>query len=306
MTPDTYTISEKMLDVGDGHTLYVHDWGNPNAAQTIVFLHGGPGVGCSDSHKAFFDGTRDHVIFFDQRGSGKSLPAGRLEANTTDHLVEDIKTILKQFNLQSVVLFGGSWGSFLALAYALKYPADVKAMVLRGIFTGRQSEIDHIDKGAFRAFYPEVWDAFVKRTPSEHQHDPASYHGPRAIGTDQAAAKESAYAYSELESSIMCLDDRRQAEDFSTFKPEATQIEVHYLVNHCFVDNDYIMKHASQLRMPVWLVQGRYDMVCPPITAYELHQVLPNCKLTITVSGHAGSERGNFDALRSIVAAVNS
>jgi proline iminopeptidase len=301
MKPDTYTISEEMLAVGDGHTLYVQEWGKQNAKQTFLFLHGGPGSGCNDGHKALFNGSRDHVVFFDQRGAGRSIPAGSLVANTTEHLVQDIQTILDHFALNQVVIVGDSWGSTLALAYALAHPERVSAMVLRGIFTGTKREIDYLNKGAFRIFFPEVWEAFVARTPEAYREDPAAYHTPRATGDDQAAVAEAAYAYSELESSVSMLDDRRTAGDRATFNPNGSRIEIHYLQNQCFIEDEYILSNAHRLLMPVWIVQGRYDMVCPPITAYELDRVLPTSELIFTISGHSGNDRGNQDIIKTII-----
>jgi proline iminopeptidase len=301
MTPDSYTIREQMLSVGDGHELYVHEWGNKQANHTFLFLHGGPGSGCNDSHKALFDGERDHVIFFDQRGAGKSVPGGSFTANTTNHLIGDIELILEACKVRQATLVGGSWGACLALAYGLAHPERVTAMVLRGIFTGSQTEIDYLDKGTFRLFYPEVWDAFLARTPKARRADPTAYHISRATTQDTAAATDGAYAYSELEGSIISLDDRHKPADRATFNPNNTRIETHYTKNGCFMEDRYILKNAHKLQMPVWLVQGRYDMVCPPVTAYELHRSLPNSELIFTVSGHAGSDRGNFDTMRSVI-----
>src|SRR5258708_10643681 len=147
MTPDKFTVKEQMLPVGDGHTLYVHEWRNPTSGRTFVFLHCGPGSGCNDGHKGLFDGSRDRVIFFDQRCAGKSTPAGSLVANTTQHLVSDIEQIRKTLHLDAFTIVGGSWGSLLALAYALEHPTQVSAMVLRGIFTGSEAEDDYLYKG---------------------------------------------------------------------------------------------------------------------------------------------------------------
>ena len=304
MTPDEYTIKEYALGVSGGHKLYVHDWGNTHAKQTFLFLHGGPGGGCVDAYKAFFDGTRDHVIFFDQRGCGKSTPRGRIEHNTTQDLIGDIELILEKHSLKKVIVFGGSWGSTLALAYALAHPEHVAAMIIRGIFTSRQFEIDHLDKGIFRNFFPDVWDAYLARTPEQYRDDPTAYHNARAVGNDAKAAFESSYALGEFEGSVSSLEDRHKPADLKTFDPVPARIEAHYIQNHCFMEENHIMDNAHKLTMPVWIVQGRYDMVCPPITAYELHKRLPKSNLVLTQSGHSGNDHGNFDALRATVAAL--
>ncbi len=301
MTPDIYTISETMLGVGDEHQLYVQDWGNKAAETTFIFLHGGPGSGCNDGHKLHFNPLKNRVVFFDQRGSGKSIPAGELEANTTAHLVQDIETITKKLKLKNFILVGGSWGSTLALAYGLEHPNKVQAMILRGIFTGSQSEIDFMDKGEFRSFYPDVWDTFAQSVPEEYRDNPAEYHRPRALGKNKKAAKKSAYAYEQLESGIMRLDDRFKASDFEEFDPNGTLIEILYLQNRCFLPDNYILQNAHKLAMPIWLVQGRYDVVCPPITAYNLNKALPDSQLIWTLAGHGGGERENFDVTKTII-----
>ena len=300
MKPDKYTNKQFFLDVGDGHSLYVQDWGNPKA-MPILFLHGGPGSGTSDTHKQLFEPLTQRVIFFDQRGSGQSLPIGSLKNNTTQDLVEDIEAIAKKLKLNKFVITGGSWGSCLALAYSLKYPKRVEALVLRGIFTGSQKEIDFLDKGEFKSFYPDVWDRYVKTVPKEFKSSPGDYHIAKAFGQDESAAKKSIYAYSELEGSLIGLDDRHTPQDFNDFDPTSTKVEMHYLVNKCFMPDRFILDNASKIKAPTWLVQGRYDMVCPPFAAYELNQKLPNSQLTWAKAGHSGNDRSNFDAVKTIL-----
>lgn len=306
MQKDSYTLEERMIDVGDTHQLYTQLWGSPTATETIVFLHGGPGSGCNDGHKLLFDPTSQRVLFFDQRGAGKSLPKGLLENNTTDALVNDITTITSNYGIVSFAITGGSWGSCLALVYGLKHPDKVTRMVLRGIFTGRQSEIDFIDKGHFKTFFPEVWERFVASVPAEAASEPAAYHQARIFNNDEPA-RAAGLAYSELEGSISTLDDRAALPsriDPATFDPTASTIETRYLVNNCFLPEGYIIENANKLTMPIALVQGRYDMVCPPYTAYELHKALPNSSLTWTIAGHSGSDRANFDAVKILLADI--
>ena len=294
-----------MIDVGGEHQLYTQLWGNPDAKQTIIFLHGGPGSGCSDGQKGLFDPVRHKVLFFDQRGAGNSLPKGSLEANNTDELVDDISKVADAYGIKKFVLTGGSWGSTLALAYALENPQRVTRMVLRGIFTGRQSEIDFLDKGQMRSFFPDVWDRFVATVPPEFADSPTSYHQQHMFGNDKTATK-AALAYSDFEGSLVTLDDRlAPPTDPKTFDPSGQIIEIHYLVNHCFMPDGYIIKNAAKLTMPIALVQGRYDMVCPPTTAYELHKVLPNSQLYWTVAGHSWKERANYDAVRTLLAEID-
>lgn len=304
MTNDAFTIQECMLPVGEGHELYVHEWGNKTAAKTFLFLHGGPGSGCSDSHKTYFDGTRDHVIFFDQRGAGNSTPHGSLVANTTQDLVEDIEKILAKFNLEQVVTVGGSWGTTLSLAYAVAHPEKVTAMVLRGLFTGAQAEIDFMHDGTFRWFFPDAWEAFVNTVPAAYRNNPSAYHAARALGDDAEAAVDSTYAYRELEGSISTLDDRHAPVLREDFQPYGGQIEIHYLVNHCFMEDRYLMDRLHTLTMPVWIINGRYDNVCPPSIAFEAHRLLPNSELIYTIAGHSANDRGNFDAVRAVISSL--
>ena len=157
MTPDKYTLQERFVDVGNEHQLYVQDWGNPKAKNIFVFLHGGPGGSVKDNHRLLFNPDKQRVIFFDQRGCGHSTPFGSIEHNTTGYLVEDVEKILVTLDIKSCILVGGSWGSCLALAYALKYPKRVKAMAIRGIFTGSEAELQFIEKGQFQNFFPDTW-----------------------------------------------------------------------------------------------------------------------------------------------------
>lgn len=300
MTPDKYTNQELFVEVSNGHELYVQDWGNKDAKKVIFLLHGGPGSGCKDSHKGQFDPTRQRVIFHDQRGSGRSLPTGSLEHNTTAKSVTDISKIADKLNIEKFILAGGSWGSTLALAYALDYPQRVQAMVLWGIFTSTQAEIDWLDKGRFETFYPDAWQAYLEQTPKAHRHNPSAYHFKQVLEGNEAAAKRSGYTYSSLEYAVLSLDDRFTPESFDDFDPAAIRIEIQYLANNCFMPERHILDNAHKLTMPVYLVQGRYDMVCPPATAYELHKQLPNSELIFTISGHR-SEREAWNIKRTLL-----
>jgi len=286
MTPDGYTNEELMLDVGDGHTLYVHDWGRKDAAKPILVLHGGPGWSNSNRKKGQFDPETQRVIFFDQRGGGRSLPLGSLEKNTTDHMITDIDAILDHFGIEKIILCGGSWGSALAFYYGIVRPERVAAMLLDGVYTGSRQENDWLDKGEFQTFFPDAWQKYLDATPEEHRGDPSAYHFARILGNDANAAKESAYAYMSLENAAISLDDRRMALDYETFDPVPVKVEVHYLQNECFVPDRYVFDNAAKLKMPIYMVQGRYDMVCPPRTAYELSKLLPSAELIWTTSGH--------------------
>lgn len=305
MQRDEYTLQEINLAVGEGHKLNVVEWGNKASHTKIIFLHGGPGGSVKDKHKSAFNPELHHVIFFDQRGSGKSTPYGSLEDNTTEHLIGDISKIADHFNFDHFYLHGSSWGSALALAYALEHPKRVKGLIIGGVYTGSQAENDWIDKGFFKPFYPDVWDAYLERTPEEYRDNPSAYHFDKILNGNAEESKLSSYAYSHLEGDVIKLDDRLIPGNFEEYDPTSTQIEVHYTSQTCFMMDRHILDNAHKLTMPVWIVQGRYDMVCPPITAYELHSKIPNSKLYWTISGHAG-EHENENIFRSILAELAS
>ncbi len=300
MSPDEYTIQETHVEVGDGHQLYVQDWGNKGATMPVLSLHGGPGTPCTDSHKDYFDGSRQRAIFFDQRGAGRSTPYGSLENNTTQHLVEDIAKILDSLEIDKVVLMGGSWGSCLALVFAITHPERVEALVLYGVLTGRQQEMDWLNQGGYRTFYPDVWQAYLAKTPAEYRADPTAYHFEQILGSDETASQASAYAYNVLDSAVMKLDDRFKPGPVDDFDPVPTRIQAHYFTNSHFLPDDHVMGNAHTLTMPVYVVQGRYDMVCPPFTAYDLASKLPKAELIWAISGHA-PERESANVLRSIL-----
>ena len=286
MNKDTYTISEIHLQVDDHHTLYVQEWGNPKGLP-IIYLHGGPGGQVKDKHKNLFDPELHRVVFFDQRGCGQSMPLGSIEKNTTPDLIGDISKIADHFKIDTFTLYGGSWGSCLALAYAITRPKRVANLILTGIFSGSSEEINWVEKGQFRTFYPEAWIRYLEATPKAHHDNPSKYHFDKILNGSQKEQKQSAYAYQNLEGYVVKLDDRFAAEDYDNFEPGGVRIEVHYLANKCFMpSSNYILERAHTLDMPVVMVQGRYDMVCPPKTAFELHKKLSNSQLITTLSGH--------------------
>lgn len=299
MRTDSYTIDEHMLDVGHKHQLYIQDWGNKNAKIPIIFLHGGPGAQCKDKHKTPFDPTTQRVIFFDQRGSGKSLPYGRWHHNNTQELAADITKIADYLKVDKFVLTGASWGSTLGLYYAISNPNRVKALVISGVWTASDKEIDWLNKGGIRDFFPEVWENYLTSVPNNAQSDPTAWHFERILGNDPDAAKKSAHAYACYDGALMSLDDTFSPPFADDFDPNTAMMEARYMSKRCFLPDRYILKNASKLNMPVYIVQGRYDMVCPPVTAYELSKLIKKCNLTWVTSGHK-SERETITALRLI------
>ena len=293
------------LAVDTGHTLYWETCGNPRGIPAL-FLHGGPGGGCSATSRRFFDPLRYRIILFYQRGCGRSLPAGCLESNTTAHLINDIETLRKLLKIEQWLLFGGSWGATLALAYAQQFPQHVSAMVLRAIFTARQSELDWLYNangcGAGNIF-PEAWARFVAFIPqTERTNLIAAYHVRLTSGDaiiESAAARE------------WCVWE----DAISTFLPgplfageaalrSLARIETHYFVHRAFMDEGHLIANANRLQgIPGVIVQGRYDAVTPPNTAWELHQAWPRSQLHIVPdAGHASSEPS---VMRELIAATD-
>jgi proline iminopeptidase len=301
LTADGFTLSEALVDVGDGHRLYVQDWGCADAPRPVLALHGGPGTPSADSHKEYFDPSRQRVLFYDQRGVGRSEPYGSLEHNTTQHLIEDLEKVLDPFGLDKAVLMGGSWGSCLALAFAVAHPDRVHALALYGLLTGRQQELDWLNQGRWRTFFPEVWQWYLRRTPPEHHDDPTGYHFARILAQDAEASKESAYAYTTVDTAITDLDDRFKPTPFEAdFDPASARIQAHYFTNSHFLPDEHVMANADRITMPVHIVQGRYDMVCPPVTAYQLVEQLPRGELFWAVSGHQPNREG-WNLLRTVL-----
>lgn len=287
MNEDQYTNQTFKLAVGHGHELWVHDWGNKTAKTPIFFLHGGPGSSCKDKHKLAFDPTTQRVIFHDQRGSGQSTPLGRWHHNTTQDLAEDINRIADELGIDKFVITGSSWGSTLALYYAAENPTRVTAVVVGGIWGASKAEDAYMNSGAWRTHFPDTWDWYVSTVPPEHRSDPSAYHFERALGADPIAAAESARIFGDMESALIALNDRHVPTPATDYDPAGSLLEMRYMAKHCFMPDRFIMKNAHKLTMPVHIVQGRYDFVCPPSTAYELHKVVPHSTLTWVTSGHA-------------------
>lgn len=286
MTPDKYTNEEFFLDTGDGHQIYVQDWGNKEVKIPIFLLHGGPGNGVYDNDKEKFDPLTQRVIFHDQRGSGKSLPTGSLEGNTSQLLVEDIEKIVQRLDLEKIILAGGSWGSTLALLYGITHPKRVVGMVIDGVFTSSQDEIDWLDKGKWATFFPDIWQEYQATVPDSYKDNPTKYHFEHAFSDDPETAKKSSYAYLSMELALLKLDQKYTPDPYDKFEPGGGKIEIHYLKNKCFLEEDYILRNAGKLQMPVYMIQGRYDMVCPPQAAFNLSQALPNGEIIWTINGH--------------------
>ena len=281
----------------DGHQIYYEQCGNPNG-KPAVFLHGGPGGGSSNSVRRFFDPKKYHIVIFDQRGCGRSKPHGCLEKNTTWDLVEDIETLKKILGFNKWLVFGGSWGSTLSLAYSQTYPASVSEMVLRGIFMLRKKELDWFYQEGASNIFPEAWEKFLEPIDEDQRDDLMSaYH--KIFKSDNEEKKlAAAIAWSRWEGSTSSLSyNPDMADSFSNphFALAFALIENHYFVNKGFLEheNQLIESGIDIIRnIPTTIVQGRYDIVCPMTTAWELSKNWPEAKLIVAPSsGHTAFEK---------------
>ncbi len=289
------------LDVGDGHELYVEECGNPEGLPA-VFLHGGPGAGCGPTHRRFFDPVRYRLVLFDQRGSGRSTPHAGLEHNTTWHLVADIERIREALGIERWLVFGGSWGSTLALAYAQTYPAQVSALLLRGIFLCRPREIHWFYQQGAHLLFPDYWQDFLAPIPEAERDDLVqAYHG-RLTGRDDAVMQRAAHAWSLWEGRCATLlpdAGIRNAFADERLALSLARIECHYFAHDAFLAPEQLLRDAHRLAdIPGVIVHGRYDAICPLHSAWELHHAWPLADFQVIAdAGHAAFEPGIAAAL---------
>lgn len=280
-----------MLDVGDGHQIHVEESGNPEGRPVMV-LHGGPGGGCSPFMRRFFDPAHYRAILFDQRGCGRSRPQASVHANTTPHLIADIEVIRRSLGLESVLLFGGSWGATLALAYAQAHPGRVTGLVLRGVFLATQAELDWFYGGGAGRFFPDLWARFRDPIPeSEHGNLIAAYH-KRLFSGDLGREGRFAQPWLMWENALAGLQSSALSHAPPDYARAFARLENHYFTHRCFLDEGQLLRDRHRIEhLPAVIVQGRYDMVCPPLSAWRLAQGWDGCDLRlIPASGHALSE----------------
>jgi proline iminopeptidase len=289
------------LTVDPPHEIHVEEAGNPRGLP-VLFVHGGPGAGCEDKHRSYFDPNLYRIVLFDQRGAGKSRPHAALEHNTTQALVADMERIRIELGIDRWLLFGGSWGSTLALVYAETHPQRVLGLILRGIFLCRPQEIHWFyQEGASRIF-PDYWRDFLEPIPEAEWHDLLHAHYRRLTGGDEVARMRSAEAWSIWEGRTATLTPKQEVVDFFSDPHVAlslARIEAHYFVNHIFLKPNQILHDARRLHtIPGIIVHGRYDIVCPFENAWDLHQAWPEARLEIVPdAGHSASEPGIVNAL---------
>ena len=303
LVPPIQPTRHGMLKVDAIHTLYWEEVGNPDGVP-VLFLHGGPGAGLSPQHRRFFDPEHYRVILFDQRGAGKSTPLGEWRDNTTQLLVQDIETLRVKFGIDQWLVFGGSWGSTLALAYGQAHPARCLGFVLRGIFLCSAAEIDWFLHGV-QWFFPELYDEFIALIPLEERHDLLGAYSRRMLSNDPDAYWPAARAWSRFEGRRVFLLPQPEETASDTLDLGVGRLESHYMANLGFFAPDQLLRDLPRIaHLPAVIVQGRYDVICPPLSAYRLHQGWPGSVLRmIPNAGHGALESGISSAL---VAATES
>ncbi|MBA5685803.1 prolyl aminopeptidase [Rugamonas apoptosis] len=290
-----------MLPVDDLHTIYWEEVGNP-AGVPVIFLHGGPGAGLSPQHRRFFDPDHYRVILFDQRGAGKSTPLGECRANTTQLLVEDIERLRELFGINQWLVFGGSWGSTLALAYGQAHPQRCLGFVLRGIFLCTKAEIDWFIHGV-RWFYPELYEEFVAPIPPAERANLLQAYVDRIMSDDPDVYWPAVRAWSRFEGRRVFLLPQPDEASSDALDLGVGRLESHYMANLGFFTDDQLIRDMGRIaHLPAMIVQGRYDVICPPLSAHRLHAAWPGAVLEmIPDAGHGALEQG---IARMLVAAT--
>jgi len=302
-----FFIAGDAIDEVTQHQIYVECCGNPEGIP-VLFLHGGPGSGCRPNHRRYFDPKLYHIILFDQRGCGRSTPVGSLTHNSTAHLIKDIEAIRRYLHLEKWLLFAGSWGTTLALSYAIAFPDTVLALILRGVFLGREEDINWVyaQSGAARLF-PAQWQQLMSHLSPEQQQQPLeSFHSllHDPLHSTQLSTAKALYQWQAcighltLRESATAIDETQLLAHF--------HIQLHYALAQCFIADKPILKHVQDLTaIPTWIVQGQYDLVCPSDQSWALHQALTQSQLKMVhLAGHAGDEPEIIDALISITDAT--
>jgi proline iminopeptidase len=287
------------LETSDGHRIYWEACGNPSG-KPALFLHGGPGGGCSPFHRQFFNPRQYRIILFDQRGCGRSLPHASLASNTTAHLLADIEKLRELLGIERWLLFGGSWGSTLALAYAQAYPTCVSAMVLRGVFTARRIELRWLYQEGASFLFPDAWSRFLAPIPENERSDLVNAYYRRLVCGDAGIQSTAARAWCAWEESLSTIHPRLVSGPANDAADLAmARLETHYFRHAAFLKEAQLVRNAYRLQgIPAVIVQGRYDAVTPPTTAWDLHQSWREAELHIVPdAGHASTDAGNLSRL---------
>ncbi|WOI55977.1 prolyl aminopeptidase [Palleronia sp. LCG004] len=300
-------FDQRMMAVGDGHSVYVEQCGNPDGIPVVV-LHGGPGGGCSPSMRRYFDPEIYRIVLFDQRGCGRSRPHASVEDNTTWHLVADIERIRDALEIGKWMVFGGSWGATLALIYAQTHPEAVRHIILRGVFLMTEAELEWFYAGGAGRFWPDVWSRFVDPVPEEERGDLIAAYHRRLFSGDSVTETRFARTWTSWENTLASIDtDGPGGESPGDYARAFARLENHYFTHRGWLDHDgQILDRMDRIaHLPGHIVQGRYDMICPPRSAWRLHEAWSGSVLRMVPrAGHALSEPGISAALVGIMDAL--
>jgi proline iminopeptidase len=298
--PPIDPFDQRVIVMADGHRIYVEQCGNPNGIPVVV-LHGGPGGGCSPAMRRYFDPAVFRVILFDQRGCGRSRPHAVVIQNTTWHLVGDIEVIRKELDIDRWICFGGSWGATLALIYAITHPDRVTHMVLRGVFLMTRSELDWFYGGGAGAFFPELWARFVNAIPSDERGNLIAAYHRRLFSGNVMEETRFGRIWANWENALASIHhDGPLGESPAEYARAFARLENHYFYNGGFLEEDgWILREKARIKhIPATIIQGRYDMICPPVSAWKLAQGWDHCEIRlIPFAGHALSEPGISEGL---------
>lgn len=299
--PAIKTYAKHRLPVAEPHNVYIEEAGNPNGLPVLV-IHSGPGAGCESYHRRFFDPERYRIILFDQRGTGRSTPYADLKGNTTTDLVEDIEAIREYLNIEKWILWGGAWGSTLALLYAQNHPERVLGMILHSIFLARQQDIDWFYTEGASLLFPDYWQEFLEPIPADQRKNPVAAYHKRLNGNDEIAAMAATKSWSLWQARCAALQPHHEIIDhFSDphFAVSLARIESHYFVNRCFIEENQILDNMHKIdHIPAYIIHGRYNIVSPLSNAWVLHNNWPASELYIVRdAGHTSKEPGIIDAI---------
>jgi len=298
--PEIHKVKKYHVKVSSLHTLYVEECGNPKGIPAL-FLHGGPGAGLSPNHRRFFNPEKYRIILFDQRGAGKSTPYAELKENTLWDLISDIEIIRRRLKVNKWLVFGGSWGSTLALCYAINHPERILHLIVRGIFLCRHEEILWFYQAGAHQIFPDEWKKYIAVIPENERHDLLHAFYRRLTSPNKSERSEAARAWSQWEGATICLQSNSAMyTEFTEIAVSLARIECHYFVNNCFFPADnYILNNAHRIeQLSTDIIHGRYDVVCPVKNAFDLKEKLPRARLAVIPdAGHAAFEPGIRAAL---------
>lgn len=303
---DPETGASYLLEVGEGHCLYVEESGNP-AGVPVVFLHGGPGSSCKPYHRGFFNPEKYRIILFDQRGSGKSLPNGELAYNTTQNLISDLEKIRDFLKIKQWILFGGSWGATLALAYAQSFPEVVLGLVVRGTFLARTKDIWWFYRnGGVNQLFPEAWQRFIAAVPNANPDFPLPAYYAHLTGKNRELQQQAALAWANWGGAVISFAQFPELTQFEQVMLHGARIEAHYMMNRCFLNDNQILKEAMSLRnIKGVIIHGQRDLVCPLDNAWSLKQHWQSAELKVLAhSGHLAT--GDNEMMKTLVETMDN